>query len=198
MILKDIIYKGCEDLPMSAFLDVLVDNNYRALVRSKGVIKCKDSKLKALWEEIYTEYLELSGGEESKAYYNLVKKATVLEAKLYVVQAVVNSLSFRCNEELAKSLRFVGINVKISKETLQKDLLKVIARAKPIKIELEKVKEELAPYMRSDVGISKEAFYQALTVLGKFQGYRLDPYTTTVSEYTLILKNYKQWLQTQK
>jgi hypothetical protein len=196
--MKTVLYLSCSELPFDRFLTALIEKNYTALIKKPGLFSISKEKLIEHWFEIYSEYCDLAESEASKAYLNMIKRKLFLETKVALCEALISSLMLGYNYETTQALKKLGFNFKLSKMSYMADLKKVIAKAKPMVLEIGKIKKELEPYLTEETPASKTDFLALLVILSKHQGYHLDAKKITVEEYILTLKAYDTWLQQQK
>ena len=197
MTLRAVISDTCDTVTLSAFLDALLDKDLSGLVKAKSVLPPRKKDLEAAWLKVYGEYGELLQSDESLNYVTLLRQKIYLENRIYLTSVLVDTLLTSYNEDAVKSLRAMGYGFKFKREKLNADLLKVVAKLKAYKMELKSLERQIAPLLQTE-GIERSDFMEALAILGKYQGYRLDPKSITVAEYITVLNSYKKWHQTQK
>lgn len=196
-MLKTKLTKDISTLTLEKFIACLTEGDYKQLIARKGLIPVKPEELKAKWLDIYQEFNETGQSAEGAAYLSLMRQRYSLKYRLELIETVIVSLTYGFNAELADSLRFLGIKVKIRKESLMEDLKRATTAAKSIVGQIVKLDKAIEPYVSGD-GMSRSDFDEMLSVLSKFQGYRLDPKEITVLEYVNILKIFKKWQMPKK
>lgn len=142
-------------MPFDKFLDFYIDGDYRALVKYPKTVKkwfglksvIVDNEILSLvkaGDEILSDFAEHTSGIED---INKVKQAADiqrLQLKIDRIQAIVDSLQVSYNESLVEVLKDVhGIPIKVSRETLQADLTRVVAFAKKWVVEIETIAKTL-------------------------------------------------------
>lgn len=197
-MIRDVLYKDCQDMPLVKFVDMLIDGDLAGLVKTRGLFRQPAKILKDVWADIYEEFNELNKSVESKTYLVLTRNRAVLRNKIFIIQTVVASVGQNYCFELACTLKTLGFNYSFSRETIVKDLKAVLVKVKGMKMDIAKIDKQLLPFLDSKVKIAKKDFIEMLTVLSKHQGYNLDLNKITVAEYAIILNNYKEWLTIKK
>lgn len=176
-------YKSCSDLPMYYFI--------------KAVCTGDISRIEN-WEEIYSEYALLSKDTHQLHLLAVLKDISVLTNKIILIEAIVQQLAIRYNDELATILASNGFPIKQS-EHYERDLRMIITRAKAMLIRKNDRLKELEGIQSKKGDAVKESDYDAVMVeLSKFMGYRLDTHIVTVSEYCAIMNKYKASLKNAK
>lgn len=190
------IYTSCSEIPLNVFLDILYTGSIKKLKKRRFLFVSK-KKLERAWGKIYDEYSDLSKSEGTQAFFQLLKQKTTLQNKIFITQVCIDSLKTNYSSELANVLKKLGYNFKFTRESLESDLKKVVAKSKPLVIRLKKLEENIAPYLGAE-DLKQSDFEDILVSLSKFQGYRLDKNHITVIEFVNILNNYKAWLTHKK
>lgn len=185
------IFSSCKDLPLSRFIDCIVHKNYDALIISG---KPTQAALNDAWEKISNEYLELMHIDNIEAYKDYKRQILSINIRVIHLSTVLEALAYRYNDKLADILRNDDFGVELNPENPEQyaaDLNRVnsmlmaeAARTKDIEAELEKVTSK----NKGEKEATHEQFEEALQEIGKYQGYRIDPETTSVAAYCTYIK----------
>jgi hypothetical protein len=171
---------------------VYCDGNLRALIISG---EPSAFELAAAWENILTEYADVVSTSESKSMMLLQKQILLIRAKLHLIDLAAKVLTARWSKPAADELLKLGYLVK--EETYQQDVEVILVRSRSLIVQLkEREKEYTARESKTDTKSKTEKksradFDSDIVALSKFQGYRINKQTTTVSEYANI---YAQFL----
>jgi hypothetical protein len=120
----------------------------------------------------------------------LTRQISYLRTRLNIIQLIVNQLALVRNEQLIALLQN-DLGIKLKFDDLEKDLPRVISLAKPDSVKL-KLAESQYEALKKDERTGTEAEWDdELAALGKFQTFRIDKKSVTVSEYLAIKKALK-------
>lgn len=185
-------YTSCSELPLRKFVRCLVGGDV-SFLRKNGWAK-KDV-LEEAWEKIFIEYLDLTKDPRQSQLLALMRDLTTLNTRAMLVYEICRQLSQKPHPALAEQLKRMGFRydydlndpVKRKRATMA-----TIAQARLLTYQAEQRKKDLEHLQKAGGKEMTEADYDELiTELSKFQGYRLDPNKTTVSEFATIVKRYK-------
>ena len=183
-------HKSCKTLTLERFLACLYDNSLKSLVIWGYFMP---SRLERVWDDIWNEYQKISSDSTQQAIIRLMKEATQLGIRYYLICDVVRCLRMRYSKELHETLTVLGYREKldpINQSQYQKKLSIIESKAKLLKTQKEEKEKDLKNYQKSK---SKETNWdEILSELSKFQGYRLDKTKITVSEFCAVSKRYRE------
>lgn len=189
------LYKDCHDLPLYNFLKIISENDLTYLVISGSP---PEKTLVDLWEVIFNEYSDLFKDKQKEYVIEVIKEITVYNLNLDLIERIVNVMVDNPSEHLAGILRSMGFIFDFNPEDQDKyikELNLTISKAKSLLFKLENAKKELQSLQ---VDTDKKTNYDSVLVtLGKYQGYRIDPKTTPVSEYVEVFNNYNREIEAQ-
>lgn len=191
------IYTKCNELPLDRFIDILLYNNFSRLI-IKGSVK-NDLILKSIWENIYSEYCEISGSDHYKKIFNLIRDIKALESKLLSLNICIIILSGKYSFYCVTTLKKLGYNYKFDTndiESYTKDMQSLSNASKMISLTIKQKQKEYDEFIKkSETGdkLTEESFYSQLSHLSKFCGYQIKASQTTVLEYCALLKNYQNY-----
>lgn len=194
-----ILYDSCHDLPLKRFIKCMVTGNLNYLVKS-GYATTR--QMKAAWDKIGEEYIELSGDKAQKAILSIVKEISQLKGKLIIIQAIVDELAKYHNQDLVNMLKSMGFNYKFDHSDNEKylaDLKRVISSSKPMLMRIKEREKTLNDLNNPDQTQVTEADYDSyIASLSKFQSYFIDPEKTTVAQFIAVVNTYKAEIENQK
>lgn len=190
--LSNLFYQ-CSDTPLQVFIDCLCHKRFERLIRSGK--PTKDEILNA-WNELFTEYCDLSGSNEMNEVLQLTKKIGVMQSKLNAIALSVVVLSHKDSEIAKGNLKSLGFNYDFD-QALVDDLQCVIATAKSYEIELISLQKRYeALTAKGGKSTITEAYFKRILVdLSKFMGFQLKATTTTVEEFLMIKNSYERDLK---
>lgn len=190
------IYRNCNELPLSVFIKIVTTDDISYLsTDGKGSVM----DLNAAWTDIYSEYFELCSSSDCKHMINTVKEIAIAENKIAIINAAVTVLRIGHSDKMYGILARLGFKVKRldNYEERSAELDRVISRAKSLVYILNEAERQLSTMENRGKKASLEDYTNSIVRLGKFQGYRIDPEETSVAEYLAIQKNYKLELEWQ-
>lgn len=179
-------YTSCSNLPLWNFIRIITSGNLNYLLIKRGLFNVD---LKPIWEAIFSEYLELSGSSHHVKLLSLLKEQKILATKITIVHHAISSLQTNYHEGTVGVLRSMGF--KLNKKTASSDLNRVVSKTKTWVMRLNRVSAELDTLSKNE-SVSDSDFDAILAELSRFQGYRIDPKTVTVSEYIAITNSLKK------
>lgn len=102
------LYPDLKSLPLSAFIEASCNENFQALIKSG------EPPLEALqtrWDELFTAYIEIIGGEEVQDKLRLVATMNELSFKVERIGALLDVLSVAPTEGLFEQLYTFGYSL---------------------------------------------------------------------------------------
>jgi len=154
--------------------------------------KIVDERLTEVYQNIADEYLNAIGEfDDRKVQMEIEREILQLRTEYMTIRNCVFSLKLKYDPEIAYVLEEFGYSIDENQE-MEPQFERIMHQASNLitqySIEeknLEFEKEKLS----NTNGEKKSSIYDSLIILGKFQGYRLDPKKITVSEYLGIRKS---------
>lgn len=179
------LYQSCSKCPLDVFLDCLFDGDYKRLVIEGSIT---DEQLYNVWQNLYTEYCELSNGDGVSDHLELMKETNLLLSKAAMVDAAVACLRCYYDDELVAILEAFqlrsGITPGDDEETIQKKLEKVLVRAKKLMAQYDAKKQELqALENKNKKGSSRDEYEDSLAAISKEMGYHVRASEITVARF---------------
>jgi len=162
---------SCDTITLDVFIRCVVYNDLRDLG------DYPNEELKTIWEQVYEEYVQISGNKAYKNVTSLIQRTATLQAKLQLATAAMQNEDFDILNKLGYK---GGIDKAVSK--IQKDT-----------ISLQQRQNEIEQATTKDQRTLKESDFTVWIVqVGKFMGYRIDRKITTVSEFVEMSKQMEQ------
>jgi hypothetical protein len=194
-------YKNIEELPLWNFEQLSKTENVSYLLDKKCIKKLPGQYpfllpdiVKDHLDKIYTsiadEYLDgISAFNDRKLSMDIEKEILELKNEYFIVRSTIFSLKLKYDQSIADGLINMGYDLDPTQE-LEPQYEMILHQASNLisqyeyeEIELEKLEEKKA---------KSNNIYKALIILGKRQGYRLDPKKITVAEYIQMRKNLEE------
>ena len=103
------LYRDLKELPLSAFIEASCNENLQALIK-----KGEDVPIEALqtrWDELFTAYIEIIGGEEVQDKLRLVATMNELSFKVERIGSLLDVLSVAPTEGLFEQLYTFGYSL---------------------------------------------------------------------------------------
>lgn len=194
-------HKSIHDLPLSKFIDCIVDNNLSALIISGFP---EEEELRSAWENIIGQYTDTIGGMEYKMYTELFKEISVLKITLNQIDIAVGILQVTYDEFFAKEVnKLLRTDCKFNwkdQQSYQAECKKCLNRAKAIKIKLDLKNlqfDAIQKKQKPGAKIDRQYFLSILITLSDFAKYRLDE-TIKMGEYCERIKRFNEYCDMQK
>lgn len=171
-------YRHITELPLNRFIDVIVDENYAALIITGYPAQ---EELHAAWAVIQGEYADAIGDNEHRMYVSLFKEVSVLAINLQLINSAVEvlekiysaELASRLNKLLLTQFKFDPSDPEKYKATLKS----CIMRSKSIKInlDLKRIQMEAMQKEHKEPGAkpSREYFQSILITLSDHAQYQI-------------------------
>ena len=205
------IYRQISELPLSRFIDCIVDNNLYALV----ITGTPDlTELQKAWANILTQYSEALGVAEFKLYISLYREISLLEIDYKTIHTNVDVLRSiqRWTLKNGTTPEIEACRIKLGKEvnsllrtackfnekddaTYQEELNKCIRRTGGLKIRLDLkllAFDEIKKKNKSGVELTRPYFDSVLISISDHAKYEITE-TITVSKYCERIKRYNQY-----
>lgn len=186
------IHKNCKTLPLSKFIEILVEGSLSPLVIFGFATR---TALQKLWDDIFHEYLSLTKNESYTHTFNTIKEYTALRNKIIIAEILLQGVVFNRNKEIISALKNIGLGYSFSETSLKDDFKKATAKLKLWIFNAEKMYKELGEQTGEGKTISRNDFDDILTELSAFQGYHLPVENLTVSEYVAVLNRFKKQIE---
>lgn len=179
-------FTSCSDLPMFNFIKITTTGDL------KWIGKCEDPA--KLWEQIHSEYTELSGDQQSSRSLELAKQISFITNKINITNTIIQHLATRGNvPELVLELQNMGYRLKYI--DLDKDLQRTISLSKSDHIKLSSLKEQYAKLATGET-TTEFQWVEILSALAKHrQVMVINPALITVTEYLAMGKEFRMWIK---
>lgn len=192
-------YRHITELPLNRFIDVLVDDNYAALVIT-GYPPIEELQL--TWMQVQGEYADAIDNHEHKMYISLFKEVTILALNLQTINALVGALEQLYVPEFGIELnKILNASFKLDPSDPDKyraTLKSCIMRSKSIKINLDLKQMQLAAMQEkmNEPGKkpTREYFISILTALSNHVKYHISD-SITVYEFCDRLKTFNKYCE---
>jgi hypothetical protein len=178
-------------IELDRFIDVLYYKDYSRLV-IEGTPP--EPALKEAWDAIYVEYCELANDGSYNEVLEKGKEVQVLNAKITLIDGIVNHLRLEYHADAIGLLRGLGIPCDLlSDEDPEPKLKRVLAYGKRFVVQLDIARAVLAKAQevkKSEAGT--EYFDDWLLALGQSFGYAVRAKDLTVAQFCRAIKKLNQ------
>ena len=188
------LYHHCSECPLDAFIDALVNNNHRRLIKSGNTTP---ADIEIAWQNLFYQYCDLSGTKSYRQLFAINKELGQLRSRLLTVYLCLKVLSVNHEPQCVSILHKLGYAYELNpenQEKYKKELSTIEQKSRTIEIAIQEKEAEyknaLAEFGGSQV--TEEDFTKALVELSSFMGFRLNPREITVSEYLAIRSKYEK------
>lgn len=171
---------SCENITLDHFIDILY--GYKPEPKN--------------WNLIFSEYQSLVKDEKSNYILSLLIQISTGENQIIIMNNALHAISVNYTDTLAKALSKLFPRIKFSKNTIKKDIEVAVNVMKSRQVKLNEAKAELEKERKKsseNKSSGKSQWISTLVTLSKYQGYQINIKTITVSEYCLILNNFKEY-----
>lgn len=194
-------YTSCDNLPLSNFINIVVDGDLSQLYAEPARFIHKQSDLSSIWENIFNEYNELTNNTQSRHIFNLIKEIKYIDGKNKTVSECISLLS-QVNDvneyqETIDILNSFGCShIKITNENKFTTLPRCETVCKRFIIELNQKEAEYQSLNSDDNNkATKQDFYETISYISEhLHGKTIDVHKTTVSMYVADLNLIKNKL----
>lgn len=186
------LYTRCSELPLHNFIQIINTDKLEWLLKDQtGTLP--DNAVE-VWEGIFCEYMEKTNDSQYRYMIDLTYEIERLRVRMLAVEASLKVLAIQKSKPLIGALLELGYKVEDMKgwDAYFQSLENIKKRLGTVSFELRQKQKEFED-LRKSYGRAKtdeDYFTRALAMLSKYQGYRIDPLVTTVSEYAQILNTY--------
>ena len=179
---------------MDKFIDCLINNNHKCLVNSG---EATEAEIQAAWEKIWEEYCVLLNQPNYKIILKTLQNIVLYESKLIAIDYCMIVLSRQYSEPCIEILKKFGFDYKFDfndKEQFDKDIQNVQSVSKITLIKLKDERNNYSNHLKKTQSKSRKEtdFDKTFISLSKFMGYKVSPYSTTVSEYCSMISMIKK------
>lgn len=194
------IYDDCGKLPLSRFIDCVLDNNLAALV-IEG--EPSESELKQAWDIIYLQYCQLSQAGSYNEALELNREIEDLRAKIQLTNACVQVLAIRYEPDVVGLLNFFALRCDVLQDdegdVLIGKLNMVIGRAKKWAVMLEQKQKQFDTLQGTEMKkIDRGHFDDLIDALSTFKKYQVEADRITVSLFYKGLANMQAYYEKQQ
>jgi len=186
------LYPDLKSLPLNVFIDVSCNENLQALIKSG---EPPTEALQTKWEELFTAYIEIIGGEEVQDKLKLVATMNELSFKVERIGALLDVLSVAPTEGLYEQLYTFGYSLprmdfseasikalgKIITGYMKRDVVEVQILGDRLKKETGEVKKQ-----------TEADFYALIVEISDMFKITLNEKETSTMAFAMYVNKYKQ------
>lgn len=169
------LFQSCNKISVAAFLDCLFDNDFEGLIREG---EPPENEIKLSWDKIFAEYCGLMQSDSYNELFEVTKKINVIEAKIVLVENICQHLEINEDEQLTKILKNLGL-----RPGNPVDIEGVRTRAKNFLVEIEVLKKDYAKLLGTNKEITRDYFYDLLSMLSHEFQYAVKANDITVYQF---------------
>jgi len=154
------------------------------------------------WNDIYYEYIDLTGDAETKYYISLILDISKLQYIISVETDIEMYLLPQCPEKekgiLISIIKDKGFDLKVSYSKLEEfelDRNRILSKLAPIKIQFETKLSELNNYNRSNENVkpNEKGFNLIIAALWKYYGQPIKEKEITAYDFCILFNNYIEY-----
>jgi len=178
-------YTTLHELPLRNYIDCVVDNNLRSLLRYN--IPYSKKLLQALFEELQKEYVKLSGNKEFSAKKAAIDSLNDMKVKLYLYSNALQLISDY--DDMQNAMQY--LNDEGFKGTKEQIIKRVTAEIKIMGIQIEAKESAFrVENPTENKKVTREDYARTIIATNK-NGYKVD-YDTTVADFIVALNLQKE------
>lgn len=185
------LHQCCKTLPLLNFIECYCNNDLSYLTITGNPIA---EELLTAWNEILFEWAGLIKTENSDMLFNLQKDIVLLQYHIFFVENAVQVLWYKYDVEITNELAWLGYNIAddFGSETYTQQLNTMVSLAKTIVFDLEELQHQYDSLQKTTTGKkqTEEEFGITVSILSKYQGYRIITNETTVKEFAAIFNSF--------
>ncbi len=176
-------------------------NDLKYLHHIKPTFLHTKTNLQPIWDKIFEEYSVLSASTQSNHILELLKEVKRLEFTINLIQSCLtvlhncskHNLNVSDYQPTIDTLKSYGYYYEYSNLSLMDDMTQIINESKALHIDLADNIAEYNTLTESKKAESTESdFLDEAAIISKFNGFAINPRTTTVIEYISYLSVYKK------
>lgn len=171
--------KNCSEIKIGDFIDTL----------------CGDKPRIDHWEEIFDEYLKLTNTNQNNALLELMKLAVIYENRYIEIQVLCSAATIDPDHESSEDINSLlrsATGVRVKGRMTQAELNRHQNVARSYAAKASSKREEIKKLDVKSESATKKDWLEQLSLLGKYQGYRIDPESVSTLEYISVLNNFKR------
>ena len=178
-------YTTLHELPLRNYIDCVVDNNLRSLLRYN--IPYSKKLLQALFDELQKEYVKLSGNKEFSAKKAAIDSLNDMKVKLYLYSNALQLISDY--DDMLNAMQY--LNDEGFKGTKEQIIKRVTAEIKIMGIQIEAKESAFrVENPTENKKVTREDYARTIIATNK-NGYKVD-YDTTVADFIVALNLQKE------
>lgn len=179
-------YNNCSELPMSRFIDITVTGDLKYLL-----ISGECDNLTVIWEQIYSEYTEISAGSVGSHGLKLAINIEYYTARIKNIYSIVNYLRIRRVDGLIDELKGMGFNFKF--DDLPADLNRVLIKTKTDEMHLKNAQTQYGALQGGEKS-TKIDWHRKLAQIGKYNQQHYNPALISVMDFVALEKEFKEYV----
>lgn len=180
------LYLDCKKLPLSIFLECLIDKDFSGLI-IEG--RPPEIEIEKAWNQIFEEYSKNVGGDQYNEVFIKTKAVNVMVVKIYLVNTLCDNLALQYYEPGCKILNNYALKCDLKPEDdYQIRVVKINAirsRALRFTTQLDKLRQQLKHAQKDTITGQggQDYFDEMLNVMSEESGYMIRATDITVSRF---------------
>ncbi|SHF50021.1 hypothetical protein [Dysgonomonas macrotermitis] len=191
------IYDRCEICPLPVYIDVVCNDNLKALIIKGNV---PEDVLSVTRTMLTVEFAELSGNTQMAATLNVIRQINLRKIQIECLRLSANLIAGGKFEDAIEYLK--PYHIRIDENPDQNEIDRVVKQIEgKLKGRIVSLHELLKRYeslsSKTEGDKPKPEYYtEMLIAVSKYTGFHLQKEKLTVSEFAIYLKNYNQYIET--
>jgi hypothetical protein len=186
------LYRDLKELTLDRFIECYCNDNLSKLVKFGEPTA---EELQEAWDEIFTQYIEIIGGEEVQDKLKLIRDMNFLSMKVERIGALLDVLSVAPTEGLFEQLFAFGYN--LPKMPYNEDSIKALSKIITAHMKRDVVEVQiLSDRLKKETGEQKRQtesdFYALIVEISDMFKVVLKESETSVMAFAMYINKYKQ------
>ena len=183
-------FRHCAETKMDVFIDCMVDHKFNRLVKYGNP---SQHEIVKAWEDLFSEYCELTNTPGYKQILRLTKEIGALNSKIMSVNLCIQVLAYRYSETCVNTLHRFGYKARFDiadKDKYLNDLRSIQTKIKAAALALEQRTAEYKKVISETNGKtpSHQYFADMMMELSKYMGFRMKADEISITEYVSIMQ----------
>ena len=189
-------FKDIKTLTLADFMECLINHVYLSLIEQGSPT---DDELKAAWDSIYLDYIELTvGTTEYKAYQTVLRQFTEAHSRYLALISGIQALSLGYSKEVVDGLAELGYPIELKENDIKNytnELKKLDPHIKGAELILKQAKKDIDEYtMGRGKEMTEAMYHEYIAAVSKFMGFQISLTTSLIQwiSYTGLMNKYNK------
>lgn len=195
------LYTDCKKLPLSIFIDCLLDSDYSGLILNGTPT---EKELQDAWMKIFAEYSVSVNDETHNEIFIKTKAINLIVSKIYIIENLCSNLRHDHNEQACKILNGYALKCDLKEDdpfpVRHEKIDLILSRAGRFTTQLDKLKLQLKEAQKNSVQGEggSDYFDDMLNVMSETAGYMIRASDITVSRFVKMIQKMRARQTTEK